>query len=224
LKRIGRWAPILVLVTLALTLLLSNSRTSIGITVVLLLVYLFAQARNLPYLLLAVAVAGIAVLLLEPHIEDIMRLLSRSGDAQEIATGTSRTHIWSVVKVLIAQKPSFGWGYGSSVFIMPQYARLMGHAAPHAHNMFLQLWLTTGLVGLVLFVVAIASRFAIALRNGELFAMVLMLFVVLNGLSESSAFGGVANITTVALCFAATSFMHESRAREASQRRFPASA
>jgi O-antigen ligase len=206
LNQFGRFAPLLVFALLALTLLLSNSRTSISITLVLLFVYLFARARNLPYILMLFAAAALAFLLLEPYAESLMRMLSRSGDAQEIATGTSRTHIWAVVKMLIAEKPVLGWGYGSSVFIMPQYARFMGHAAPHAHNMFLQLWLTTGLVGMVGFTVALTSRFAIALRNREAFTVVLLLFVVLNGLSESSAFGGVANITTVALCFAATSF------------------
>jgi O-antigen ligase len=207
LKQFGRMAPFMVVALLGITLLLSNSRTSIGITCVLLAIYLFARARNLPYLLLFVAGAALAFIVLEPYAEGIMRMLSRSGDAEEIATGTSRTHIWAVVKLLIAERPVLGWGYGSSVFIMPQYARFMGHAAPHAHNMLLQLWLTTGFVGLAGFLVAVASRFAIAVRESERFTIILLLFVVLNGLSESSAFGGVANITTVALCFAATSFM-----------------
>ncbi len=206
LRQLWRPAPYLVLGLLGVTLLLSNSRTSIGIVAVLLLAYAFVRARYLPYLLLLVATGMLAFLVLGPYAEQVMQMLSRSGNADEIATGTNRTHIWAVVKMLIWQKPLLGWGYGSSVFIMPQYERLMGHAAPHAHNIFLQLWLTTGMTGLVLFLLSLCSRLAVAIRQQEGFQIILLLFVVLNGLSESSAFGGVANITTVALCLAATSF------------------
>ena len=204
LRRLWWLAPWLVISLLGITLILSNSRTSISIVAILLVVYTLFRVRYLPYLLLLVATCMLTLLLLEPYAEQVMQLLSRSGKAEEIATGTSRTHIWAVVEMLIAQKPIFGWGYGSSVFIMPQYERFMGHAAPHAHNIFLQLWLTTGLTGLLLFLTALASRFLIAIWYHERFVVILLLFVVLNGLSESSAFGGVANITTIALCFAAT--------------------
>ena len=217
-KRLAKiWWPMpyFNLALLVLILLLSNSRTSMAITVILLAIHFFARAKFLPYLLMFFALALSGIILLSPYAETVMQILSRSGSAEEIETGTSRTLIWAVVEMLISQKPWFGWGYGSSVFIMPQYERLMGHAAPHAHNIILQVWLTTGLVGVLLFLFAMASRFTIAAYHGERFAFILLLFVLLNGLTESSAFGGVANITTVALCVAAA--MISSRPRLVSQ-------
>jgi exopolysaccharide production protein ExoQ len=204
LAEMWRPLPVLTFLLLAGTLLLSNSRTSLGITILLLSIYWFARARFLPYMIFVAVVGIFGFLLLESYVQQIMELLSRSGKAEEIATGTSRTHIWAVVEILIAEKPWFGWGYGASVFIMPPYQRFMGHAAPHAHNVFLQLWLTTGIVGLALFVFAFVMRLYVAIRFNDRFVVIILLFVILNGLSESSAFGGVANITSVALCLAAT--------------------
>jgi exopolysaccharide production protein ExoQ len=206
LKELWRPAPLLTLSLLVITLLLSNSRTSIGITIALLIIYAFARLRFLPYVIAVIVLALLAFVILDPYMEQIMQMMARSGKADEIATGTSRTHIWAVVETLIAQRPWLGWGYGSSVFIMPPYQRFMGHVAPHAHNIFLQVWLTTGLVGLVLFIFACATRLFVALRFQERFVTILLLFVILIGLSESSAFGGVANIATIALCLAATAF------------------
>ncbi len=206
-KRISemwRPGPLLIALLLSLVLVLSNSRTSITITIILLSIHFFARVKYIPYLLALVAVLLAGIMVFAPYWEKIMELLSRSGSAEEIETGTSRTHIWTVVEMLISQKPLFGWGYGSSVFVMPQYERLMGHAAPHAHNVMLQLWMTTGLVGLSLFLFALSSRFVIAAYLGERFIVTLLLFVLMNGITESSAFGGVANITTVALCIAAS--------------------
>ncbi|MFN0194274.1 MAG: O-antigen ligase family protein [Aestuariivirga sp.] len=203
LRAFWRPAPLLTLLLLATTLLLSNSRTSIAITVIVLAVYWFGKLRVMPYLLLAAAFAAVILVAVTPYSEQIMAMLSRSGDADEIMTGTSRTHIWAVANMLGSQRPWFGWGYGSSVFVMPAYQDLMGHAAPHAHNIFLQLWMTTGIVGVMLFVAALVSRFLLAVWRDERLVIALLLFVFFNGLTESSAFGGVANITSVVLCLAA---------------------
>lgn len=197
-------APFLMLGLLTVALLMTNSRTSIFIALLASSFLLFGRVKYMPYLFIAATVAMFCVALIIPYSEQIMVMLSRSGKADEIATGTSRTLIWAVVETLISQKPWFGWGYGSSVFIMPDFQRFMGHAAPHAHNMLLQLWLTTGVVGLVLFLVAYVSRLAIAIRNGERLVIVLLIYVLFIGISEAGAFGGVANIATVALCLAAS--------------------
>jgi O-antigen ligase len=143
------------------------------------------------------------LLLLIPFSDQILIGLSRSGRADELATGTSRTLIWQVVSMLAWQKPLLGWGYGSTVFLLPQYEHYMGHAAPHAHNIVLQLWITTGFVGVGLFLLAASTRFILALARGERTIVALLLFVILNGLTESSAFGGIANITSIALILAA---------------------
>lgn len=203
-RSIWRPAPLLMFTLLVIALLMTNSRTSIVIAMLASAFLIFGRARYAPYIFVLCTVAAFGLAVLIPYSEQVMVILSRSGNADEISTGTSRTLIWAVAETLIAQKPWFGWGYGSSVFIMPSYERYMGHAAPHAHNMILQLWLTTGLLGVLLFLAAFVSRLAIAIRKGERLVIVLLLYVMFIGLTEAGAFGGVANITTVALCLAAS--------------------
>ena len=198
-----RFLPWALMAILGLTLLLSNSRTSMLVALVVIGVHMLVRGRNLHILVGFLAAVFLLFLAVMPFSNDVLIALSRSGRADELATGTSRTLIWSVVTNLSWQRPLFGWGYGSSVFILPQYERFMGHAAPHAHNMILQLWFTTGFVGVVLFLVAIMSRLTLAVMRGERMIIALLLYVILNGLTESSAFGGIANITSVVLALAA---------------------
>ncbi len=198
-----RFAPFAAGGILGLTLILANSRTSMAVALVVIGMHVLMRSRNLHILVAFLAAVFLASLLAMPFSNDVLVALSRSGRAEELATGTSRTLIWSVVTNLSWQKPLTGWGYGSSLFILPQYERFMGHAAPHAHNMILQLWFTTGFIGVALFLVAIVSRFILAIRRGERMIIALLLFVIFNGLTESSAFGGIANITSVVLALSA---------------------
>ena len=68
-------------------------------------------------------------------------------------TLTGRTTLWSAVMESIAKRPLLGWGYsgfwsglrGESLYIV-----LKTHwAVPYAHDGFLDVWLSVGLVGLV---------------------------------------------------------------------------
>lgn len=226
LRAFSTFLPWVLTAILGLTLLLSNSRTSMLVALVVIGVHMLVRGRNLHILVGCMAALFLAFLAIMPFSNDVLIALSRSGRADELATGTSRTLIWSVVTNLSWQRPFFGWGYGSSVFILPQYERFMGHAAPHAHNMILQLWFTTGFVGVVLFLLAIMSRFTLAVVRGERVIIALLLYVILNGLTESSAFGSIANITSVVLALAAV--MREGplnvgapHAAEAATRRMP---
>ncbi len=167
LRAFSTFLPWVLTAILGLTLLLSNSRTSMLVALVVIGVHMLVRGRNLHILVGCMAALFLAFLAIMPFSNDVLIALSRSGRADELATGTSRTLIWSVVTNLSWQRPFFGWGYGSSVFILPQYERFMGHAAPHAHNMILQLWFTTGFVGVVLFLLAIMSRFTLAVVRGE---------------------------------------------------------
>ena len=203
LRRMARFLPHACLGLLVLTLLLSNSRTSMFVTGLVIAIHLFARGRN--FHLMIMGLCGLLLLLMAaiPFSEAIMIAMSRSGRAEEIATGTNRTLIWHVVGLLGWQKPLTGWGYGSTIFVMPLYERFMGHAAPHAHNIILQLWVSTGMIGVALFVTAFMSRLVAALAQNDRVVVSLLLFVAFNGLTESSAFAGMANIASVALVLAA---------------------
>lgn len=66
-----------------------------------------------------------------------------------------RMEIWDYLSYRIAERPIFGWGLGTTNtldFAKPhgEMYRFAVQAAPHAHNLVVQLWVETGLPGLVL--------------------------------------------------------------------------
>lgn len=189
-------------IMMAVCLLVSNSRTSLALLIVIVGLSTIMTPQRLPYVLLGIAGAVLALLLILPYSNEIMVMLSRSGDASEITTGTSRSHIWEIVSQLAASKFWTGWGYGSSVFIIPTYAKSIGHTALHSHNIMLQLWFSVGMIGVLLFVAALAAQLHRAVRIGDGLTVAFIAFTMLNGITESSAFTGLANITTLSLVLA----------------------
>lgn len=199
LKSLSRYIIPAVTVVAGLALLLSNSRTSMALLLVILWFLWFCteQRRGLFLTSLLIGICAFPVVILNS--EAILTAVSRSGDITEITTGTGRSYIWSVVIQLIAEKPWFGWGYGSTLFILPEYSGDIRHTAPHAHNMLLQILVTTGFIGFGLFAIAFLIRLHDALCARNRTVLTMMAFVSLNGLTEASAFAGVANSATLAL-------------------------
>ncbi len=69
-----------------------------------------------------------------------------------------RLEIWDFLSYRIAERPVFGWGLGTTPmldFTKPhgEMYRFAVQAAPHAHNFIVELWVETGLLGLVIGIV-----------------------------------------------------------------------
>ena len=110
--------------------------------------------RPLSFATLAVtAVAGVLTI---KYRQEIFDLLDRSPDA------THRADIWEQVVHYAIQRPE-GWGYVGywPVWDEPYKSILQstGIVAAHAHNAYLDAWLQTGLVGMVLFLVIMVLLF-----------------------------------------------------------------
>ena len=133
-----------------------------------------------------------------------MKMVSRSGSVGEITSFTGRTEIWHAVLQLSAAEPWMGYGYASSVFVLPQHASQVGFATSHAHNLILQLLLTTGVIGVILFVLSVVSLMARAASQRDRTVFAMLLFVLFNGITESSGFTTLANICTIAFAIAVT--------------------
>jgi O-antigen ligase len=191
-------------VTAAVTLALSQSRTAMAVLLVLTGLTFTFRRRYTAYLLIGGTVIVTIVAIFVVNDSDLfVRLLSRSGNALEIETGTGRAQIWSLVIKLAQANFWTGQGYASTVFILPDYSDYMSHAPPHAHNMWLQLWLTTGMTGVILFSLALVSQTIRAILDKDGLSTVFLAFVVLDGITEPSAFAGVAHLSTVVLLVAA---------------------
>jgi exopolysaccharide production protein ExoQ len=111
------------------------------------------------------------------------------------ATLTGRTELWEAVLGSIGQRTALGYGYGGFWHTAAESESLfaaIGWRAWHAHNAFLDLWLNLGLVGLVLFVAALAWTLARAVRAVRIapdaqhaWPLALLAFLLLTNLTES---------------------------------------
>jgi len=198
------FAPAAGLISLA-ALLMTNSRGPLAGTLIILFIVYMLRWRRLYMAVSFLSIGLLALAIILPKGEAFLfKMVSRSGDVGEITSFTGRTEIWNAVLKLSAAEPWMGYGYASSVFVLPQHASEVGFATSHAHNVFLQLLLTTGVIGVALFVlsyVAVMARAAVQ-RDRIVFAM--LLFVLFNGITESSGFTTLANICTFAFAIAVT--------------------
>jgi hypothetical protein len=117
---------------------------------------------------------------------------------------TGRTNIWHAVLQLSAERPWAGYGYASSIFVLPEHERLVGFSVGHAHNLILQLLLTTGWTGVFLFAAAVLSVGLRAAHARDWVVLAMLAVVVLNGITEASGFTTLANICSLAFTIAIT--------------------
>jgi exopolysaccharide production protein ExoQ len=186
-------------------LVMTNSRTPLAMVVLIVFATYALTWRRLHIALLLVSAGLVAASILLPFSDQILlKVVSRSGSAEELTSLTGRTEIWYTVLKLVEQRPWTGYGYASSVFVLPEYANSIGFATSHAHNLALQLLLTTGWTGFVLFMLTIAGVSARAVLHGDRVMFAMLAFVLLNGVTESSGFTTLANICTLAFAIAVT--------------------
>ena len=189
---------------LSVSLLMTNSRTAIAMVLGLWAAEALLRWRRL-YLLIFVLSAGfLTAVLILPAGDEALILMSRSGDPEEVTSMTGRSSIWSAVPKLIEGRSWTGFGYASSIIVLPQHEREVGFRTSHAHNIILQLLLTTGWIGVGLFCLSMLSVGLRAAFFADRTVLILLAYVLLNGITESSAFGTVANICSLAFAIAVT--------------------
>jgi O-antigen ligase len=186
-------------------LVMTNSRTPLAMTIVILFAtYALSTRRLWAGLFLASVALLLAAAILPVGQEMLFKAVARSGDSSEITSVTGRTEIWYTVLKLVELQPLTGYGYASTVFILPQHVNDIGFPTSHAHNLILQLLFTTGWIGVTLFVLTIIGLIIRASINQDRTTFCMIAFVLLNGVTESSGFTTLANICTLAFAIAVT--------------------
>lgn len=122
-------------------LLLTNSRSSIVALIIGCLIFALL-AKNYRLLLLTFATALVLILSIYIHPELIPRYGIISSEFEE------RLSIWSLGWYAVTQHPLIGTGLTS--FYTQYVMNYPGRYAPHAHNLYLNIWIEGGLVGLSL--------------------------------------------------------------------------
>ena len=115
-------------------------------------------------LLLSVGLA-ITMLFQDKLLKPISALLT-----DDVYTLNSRTELWARAFEHIGQQPITGYGYSSSRYLLMKDFIWGGHA----HNSFIEVLLTTGLVGFILFCIYLAyiCRDVITTRNSLLLGVI----------------------------------------------------
>jgi exopolysaccharide production protein ExoQ len=198
------FAPVAALICGA-ALVMTNSRTPLAMTLIILFMTYALTWKRMHIALLLGSVGLVAASILLPVSDQLLlKVVSRSGGADELTSLTGRTEIWYTVLKLVEQRPWTGYGYASSVFVLPEHANAVGFATSHAHNLALQLLLTTGWTGFILFVLTVFGIGARGILHGDRVMFAMLAFVLLNGVTESSGFTTLANICTLAFAIAVT--------------------
>lgn len=180
-------------------LLMSNSRTSLTAMMLAIIVASLMRASPARFAALFLSLSIAIVFFTFVDYDALFAALARSGDASEITTGTGRTAIWAVTVDMILQSPLIGWGYASSNYLLPAAINDVGFSASHAHNAYLQVAHSIGLIGLIVFLGVLFTKVYYSVKSGEQVNLALTVFLMLNGMTEPVAFQGVATTTTLAL-------------------------
>ena len=116
------------------------------------LLFLFMWQRRSVWVILA----GIASIPVLPMIlpASIVSRFTSIGNMTDSST-SYRVYIWRATINMIEDNLTTGIGIGEGAWdrLYPLYAYLGVEAAPHSHNLYLQIWLELGIIGLLVFVV-----------------------------------------------------------------------
>jgi O-antigen ligase len=189
-------------IIMTVVLIMTNSRSSMMMVLIILFAIYALNWRRLYLVALTCSLGFFFLLIFIPLADQILPMVARTGTIEEISSLTGRTNIWNAVLVLSAERPWAGYGYATSIFLLPENENIVGFSVGHAHNLFLQLLLTTGWIGVVLFAVSFFSVGLRAAHARDWVVVALLSIVVLNGITEASGFTTLANICSLAFTMA----------------------
>jgi O-antigen ligase len=210
----GWWLLLVATPVCAACLLLSQSRSSMlglaaGVAVVVL--------RRFPILLLPAIGAGAAlgaIVHAYPNAVDVLiGLVARSGNVAQVTTLTGRTEIWQFVMSAIAKAPVLGYGFASTKELIPAgHSFAYGWTTTSAHNLWLQAWVTTGAVGLVLIVVSQLASLKALVSKPLAVRDAVLAFVLFTGPLESGPVGPTVSTLTFLWLWATAMSLRQQRA------------
>ncbi len=169
-------------------MLAADSRTAMAAAVVgSILLTRHAIAPRLRWPLASVVAAAVAVFATTEVGRSVGSSLTRSGDVEELTTGTGRTEIWRLDLDWIAERWLFGWGHSGAT---RPFADALANGeiwwdAQEAHNTVLQAGIQSGLVALVLVAIAGLALIRRMLRDPHTGADAVAAVILLHGVMES---------------------------------------
>lgn len=169
-------------------MLAADSRTAMAAAVVgSILLTRHAIAPRLRWPVTSVVAAAVAVFATTEMGRSVGSSLTRSGNVEELTTGTGRTAIWRLDLDWIAERWLFGWGHSGAT---RPFADALANGdiswdAQEAHNTVLQAGIQSGVVALVLVTIAGLALVRRMLRHPHTGADAVAAVILLHGVMES---------------------------------------
>ncbi|MBC7952486.1 MAG: O-antigen ligase family protein [Rhodospirillaceae bacterium] len=114
---------------------------------------------------------------------DVLEVFSRSGSSKEVLTFSGRMDIWSNVIDHISRAPVLGYGHAAGMALFKSFVRWK---ITHAHNMYLQSLLYTGVIGFTLLMGVFLCQLRMFAAHPSPVRDILVLYILLKGLTEQS--------------------------------------
>ncbi len=167
---------------------MTGSRTGFAATTLALLVLLLLFRNRTVVGVLGAAGLVAAVLLSVTNVgQSALGSLTRESNAGNGAIGTltGRTEIWPIVVDVINEHPLSGHGFGVDTLLLSPRSVEVNFIVEHAHNAVLHLLLTTGVVGTILFLVALAAAVRRAPSEARPWVAVIITYLLVAGVAEA---------------------------------------
>ena len=186
---------LLIFLTISL-FIISNKGTVLSLLLIGLFIYLFKsknKIKSLTISLFSIIVLFISILF-TPHINSRFKELikSKTYSIQNLDKNNSsqiRIAIWKTSIDNIKKAPMFGYGIGDVQSVLNNSYRdnfpYLLKEQHNSHNQFLGIWLSTGIIGLIIFLYFLFFNFNIAFRNEDFIFLAILLFFCLNFLTEN---------------------------------------
>ena len=195
---LSRWRWIIAFLALG-ALVASVSRTSL-VTTALSIAFVyretFIKREYLPHVLGAAFLGIIGFLALAATVdlgamlESNLESVSKSGDTEELTSGTGRAEIWAYSMKLIGRSPLFGYGAATSKWYLSDYSL-------YTHNLILNVAFSTGIFGGFACLTMVIGRIRTLIHRPHPIADSLIAFILFNGIAENVIFSILCGLPTI---------------------------
>lgn len=189
---------------IVLGLVLTNSRTNLMAVMILGSFYYFAvMGYGFQFILFLITffLVLFSVYQIAPDIiQSFLGGFSRTGDLQEIFSFTGRSDIWQIVLDKFYESPIFGWGYAKSADILGLNSDAVGFTVGQAHNLYLQVLISLGLLGAVVFFSWYAGLLSLSMREKKFGQLIILLYIAFVGFTETIILNTIANNAFLVFC------------------------
>lgn len=181
---------IFIIIILLFTLLKTLSKTAIICFLLSTLVYfVFSKIPLRKKITLLGLIGGLVAISSAALSRYFIYYLTEQQGGDAVYTASGRTRIWRITLDLIQENPILGYGFQSYQDVVEQVIDLR---LVHAHNEILNVWLTLGLIGLLLSIATYVSYFLLLRRASKKglsqasLGMALLVYSLIRGATEAN--------------------------------------